>query len=378
MYVLPISMGRSFSIATFIFLSITSVTSQAEEMDHSKHLAPLQLDHSQHQVPAQMDHSQHAAADNTADDPIYSNHSGHAGAWMFEYRYMRMFQEEALDITQEIDAINTLQTPQFTKDRTYGTGTDMLTNAGYNMNMDMHMLMIMYNQTRKLTWMVMINYLYNKMDMWDQMMLGDTPTSFVMDSQGMGDTQIFLTYQFAHTPLFDFSITGGINLPTGSIDQSDDITDMNGQEGIAPYAMQLGSGTYDIYSKFTVEGDKGGFNYGAEIYRINRTGYNTQYYNLGDNLRFSGWARYRFSFGTQLRSSLIQRVSSQVMGRDERMSDNTRYTGGKRLDGIIGLGQAFGDFAIYVDYAYPLLQRVNGVQMKTTGILYAGLQFMYM
>jgi hypothetical protein len=141
--------------------------------------------------------------------------------------------------------------------------------------------------------------------------------------------------------------------------------------------MQLGSGTYDIYTKLTIEKDKGGFTYGAEVNRVTRTGYNAQYYNLGDNLTFWGWARYRFSFGTQLRSALIQQIWSPVNGRDERMSYNSRYTGGKRLDVNLGLGQAWGGFAVYVDYAYPLLQRLNGIQLKTTGTLSAGVQYLF-
>ena len=377
MYTSPSSLGQSLSIVTLFVLSLTSISSYAEEIERSENQMPVVIDNSLHQTQEQMDNRLNAVAvDDTANDPIDTNH---AGTWMFEYGYMRTFQKDALNITSAIDAKDTLQNPAFTKDRSYGTGSDVLTNAGYRRNMDMHMLMVKYKQTRELSWMVMFNYLYNKMNVWNQMLPTDLPTSFVMDARGMGDTQVLLTYQFAQTSLFDISVTGGINLPTGSIDESDDITSsITGSEGIAPYYMQRGSGTYDIHSKLTVEGDKGGFNYGAEVYRITRTGFNAQYYNMGDKLKFWGWARYRFSFGTQIRSSVVQSVSSQVIGRDERIADNTRYTGGKRLDASLGLGQALGDFAIYVDYAYPVLQRVNGVQMKTTGVLSAGLQFMYM
>lgn len=334
----------------------------------------------QEQKPTEPSHLSESSNSNA-----YMPHPSHSGMWMFEYKFMRMFQKGMLNGKDSIDPKSVLQNSNFKKlpysgshDCTTATDPCLLTNAGYRMNMDMHMLMAMYHQTRDLSWMIMLNYLSNDMDMYDKMDLNAPVTSFKMNSGGVGDVQLFLTNKMTETEWFDIKYTLGISLPFGSIDEPDGIVDMTGNQGISPYSMQLGSGTYDIITALAFEGTYYRLEYGGDIYRITRTGFNSQYYNLGDALQLKAWSRYTFPFGTQLRAGMTQNVWSPIEGRDERMSNNPRYNGGKRLDLLLGIGQKYKDFGIYMDYAYPLLQYLNGVQMKTTGILYLGVQYMYM
>lgn len=375
---------RVFAACSTILLACNTQVF-AEEFDNGRQARPMAMDHSQHDT-------------NPNATPPTMSHHGHTGMWMFEYRFMRMFMNGMLDGSSNIDPQTTLLNPSYTKDRTYYSSADSscpstantaqtgiigqsctMTNAGNTMSMDMHMLMGMYQQTSRLSWMVMLNYVRNTMSMYDKMDQFTPANTFNMNSAGLGDTQLFMKYKLTKTDLFDVSYTLGLNLPSGSIDASDGITSSTtGQQGIAPYTMQLGSGTYDIISALTLEKDQMGLDYGAQIYRVSRTGKNAQYYNRGDLLKFWGWARYRLNVGTQIRTAVIQQFWAPVEGRDERMSDNTRYTGGKRLDVSLGVGQNIKDFRVYLDYAYPLLQRLNGVQMKTTGTLTLGLQYMYM
>lgn len=319
------------------------------------------------------------------DELRYTPHAAHGGMWMFEYSFMRMFQSGMLRGSDEIDPTSVLQTEGYNKlpyPGSHDCRTEQdpcyLSNVGNTMTMDMHMFMIMYHQSRDLSWMVMFNYLQNTMDMYDKMSVNDPIMTYDMDSGGIGDIQLFMTNKMTETDWFDIHYTLGINLPTGSIDEGDGIIGMDNQEGIAPYDMQLGSGTYDIITALTFEGRYYRFEYGAEVYRVTRTGLNAQYYNMGDTLKIKGWGKYSFTYGTQLRGGVTQRVWAPIEGRDERMSDNTRYSGGKRLELVFGIGQNFKDYGVYVDYAYPVMQYLNGVQMKTTGILQFGLQYMYM
>ncbi|MDH5546685.1 MAG: hypothetical protein OEZ43_13910 [Gammaproteobacteria bacterium] len=360
--------GRLSTILVLIWLTTAFSLVQAQEMDHS----PLRL-------PAtNMDHSEHMG--DKATDSSDSSHKYHAGAWMFAYSYERMFQRDMLDGNNFLDPTAILNnSPLYTKDRTYLNGAQPITNSGKNMIMDMHMLMLMYNQTSRLSWEVMLNYLYNNMTMYDQMSQTGILTEFPMTTRGVGDTQVFLNYTFARTNWFDFTIKTGINLPTGSIDNSDGIFDtMTQGYGIAPYIMQTGTGTYDIHTALQIERDENNLTAGAKVYRISRTGYNRAYYNRGDVVELSTWLRYRFASGTQLRSKVMQTVRGRVEGRDDRMTDNTRYTGGSRLDVQLGIGQQFSGFNIHADYAIPVRQYLNGPQMKTNGILQVSLEYMMM
>ena len=311
-------------------------------------------------------------------------HGLHADMWMFEYRYMRMFMSGMLRGKDKIDPLSVLHNPEFTKlpfpasaDCKTATDPCLLTNVGDKMTMDMHMFMAMYHQTRDLSWMVMFNYLSNNMDMLQQMNSGMPVTTSQMGSSGIGDVQLFVTNRLRETDWFDIDLTLGINLPLGTIDAKNGMP-MMGTEGIARYDMQMGSGTYDVITALNFTGAYYRLEYDFEIYKNSRTGFNTQYYNMGDILRLKASGKYTFPIGTQIRTGLTETITAPVEGRDERHGYNPRYTGGKRLDLVVGLGQRYKDYGVYMDYAYPLLQFLNGVQMKTTGTLTFGLEYMYM
>lgn len=316
-------------------------------------------------------------------DKYFSRTTG--GIWKFEYGYQRKFMQGVLSGKDAVDPVSVLQNSDYYKLPYPGshdcrTEADpcLLSNIGKTMYMEKHMLNVTYRQSADLSWAARLSYLSNFVNMYERLSVNFPTEDFSFSTSGIGDMQLLMTNRLARTNRVDIHLTLGINLPLGSIDETDGINDMSGNEGIAPYNMQLGSGTYDIITRLAFSGFYYGLDYGFNIHRITRTGLNPQYYNQGDNLKVTGWAHYTFSFGTQFRVGVIQNVSSPIEGRDERISDNTRYSGGKRFDALLGLGQKIGGFGIYVDYAYPVLQYVNGVQMKTTGIVSGKIEYTYL
>ena len=316
-------------------------------------------------------------------DKYFSRTTG--GIWKFEYGYQRKFLRGVLNGKDTVDPVSVLQNTDYRKLPFPGshdcrTETDpcLLSNIGKSMYMEKHMLKITYRQSAELSWAAKLSYLSNFINMYERPSINFPTEDFKFGTSGIGDMQLLMTNRLTRTNRIDINLTLGINLPLGSIDETDGIADMSGNEGIAPYYMQLGSGTYDIITQLSFAGFYYGLDYGFNIHRITRTGLNPQYYNQGDNLKVTGWMHYTFSFGTQFRVGIIQNVSSPIEGRDERVSDNTRYSGGKRLDALLGLGQRIGSFGMYVDYAYPVLQYVNGVQMKTTGIVSGKIEYTFM
>jgi len=318
------------------------------------------------------------------DSDKYFSRTTH-GIWKFEYGYQREFLRGVLHGKNNVDSVSVLQNTDYHKlpypgSHDCSTEADpcLLSNIGKSMFMDKHMFTVTYRQSSELSWAVKLNYVSNSVDMYEKLSNNFPTSQYSFGTSGIGDMQLLMTNRLTRTNRTDVNLTLGVNLPLGSIDETDGINDMSGNEGIAPYNMQLGSGTYDIITQLAFAGFYYGLDYGFNIYRITRTGLNPQYYNLGDNLKITGWAHYTYSFGTQLRMGLIQNVSSPIEGRDERVSDNTRYSGGKRFDVLFGLGQKIGSFGIYVDYAYPVLQYVNGVQMKTTGIVSGKIEYTFL
>ena len=136
----------------------------------------------------------------------------------------------------------------------------------------MHMLMLMYGFTDKFTFMAMLNYLDNEMDMINR--LGARPT---METSGLGDTVLTGTYQLNQ----NITASLGLSFPTGSIDEK---VVMMGNTIQAPYPMQLGSGTYDIIPSITYSNNLKKWYWGAEVSYTARVGENDNDYTLGDRL----------------------------------------------------------------------------------------------
>lgn len=316
-------------------------------------------------------------------DKYISRTSG--DVWMFQYGFKRQFMRGVLHGKDAVDAESVLQNTDYQKLPYPGshdcrTDTDpcLLSNIAKSLVMDKHTFAIKYRQSADLSWTAKFQYLSNSVDMYERLSVNFPTQDFKYVTSGIGDMQLLMTNRLAHTNRVNVNLMLGMSLPLGSIDETDGINDMSGNEGIAPYYMQLGSGTYDIITQLSFAGFYYGLDYGFNIHRITRTGLNSQYYNRGEDLKVTGWAHYTFSFGTQFRFGLIQNVWSPIEGRDERVSDNTRYYGGKRFDALLGLGQKIGRFGIYVDYAYPVLQYLNGVQIKTVGAVSGKIEYTYL
>ena len=160
-------------------------------------------------------------------EDIYHTHP--AGTWMVNYKFMHMAMNGLRDGTSDIAV--TSVTPQGS--RPYG-----YMMAPTSMTMDMHMLMLMYGLTDRLTLMATPTYQEKSMDMVMNMGMGNRPEP-TMHTRGIGDTELRAIYQIHK----DWAGSLGVSLPTGNIDQN--FTTMHMQFR-APYGMQLGSGTYDL------------------------------------------------------------------------------------------------------------------------------------
>lgn len=345
-------------------------------------------DHSHHQ------HSEHAGHDmssHTGHD--MSDHSDHGagaymdighrhgkGAWMFEYRFMRMNMEGLLDGTDEV---STDEVSGMAMGGGLAPGKSYMM-APTKMTMDMHMLMAMYGITDKLMVMGMANYLRNDMEMVMHMFT-NTGVNLNMDSysdmesSGVGDTIFGAMYRVMP------SIQLGLNLslPTGSIDEKDDM-DMGAgpTEVTLPYPMQLGSGTYDLIPSIQYKGNTKSFGWGAQASYTFRSGKNDRDYKLGDRLDINGWAKYAFNQHFLISGRLafadwgkVEDDSPEMVSMSPNYDPNA--TGGTRTDLHLGMAAFFGKtHSLGLEYGVPIYQDLNGPQMKMESII--GLRYYYM
>jgi hypothetical protein len=299
-------------------------------------------------------------------------HTHDDSMWMIEYHYMRMNQDGLLAGTQSIKPQTVLDQAAMTGKWTYADGTP-LDMVAENMTMDMHMFMLMYAPTSKVTLMGMLNYLDNNMDMlmrMDMDMGGGMPmatmpmySTMSMSSSGLGDTQLQLSYKLDDYLLFNPLLTLGVSLPTGSIDEK------NSNGAYLPYNMQLGSGSYDILASYGMSNRWQRWHFGGDASYLWHTAHNSHSYSLGDKWTAQGFLKYHFPSNTTIETAVKYNGWSKIDGRDERIRENPNYYGGTRTDFWLAINQDLPrGFALQGRFGIPMYQKLNGVQSETDWI----------
>lgn len=309
-------------------------------------------------------------------DDIYHTHP--KGMWMTNYRFMHTSMSGLLDGTTSVPVNKVI--PMMGTQYGYMMATT-------DMTMDMHMVMVMYGLTDRLTLMGMANYQSMTMNMLMNMGMGKGNTQEPpMTTSGFGDTELRGIYQITK------HIVGslGLSIPTGDIEQE---FGTMGRTYRAPYDMQLGSGTVDLKPALTFAyvTDDAQWNLGGQAQFVYHVDHNGNGYSLGDSIKVTSWLQRALGPATSwLR--LVFSNTGRIKGRDSEIQKlldpnpmkgasmpdaDPRNYGGQRLDGLIGLSFTKGPFSAGVEGGVPLFQRVNGLQLETDWFLTAGLQVMF-
>jgi len=349
-------------------LTITPIVNAAEDHQH-------QHDHSS------MDHSSAAQAGQ------HVHHSHGKGSWMIEFEFMRMDMDGLLRGTDSVSTRdisgaypNPAPPPQ---NLPIGNMGEYYLMSPTKMTMDMGMLMGMYGFTDKLSGMLMLNYLKNDMDMVMHMYMDQAGTmpmmdmSSSMDTSGIGDTEVGAMYSLDK----EWTLALSMSIPTGSIDEK---VTMMGSEMQAPYAMQLGTGTYDFIPAITYKAGAASWSWGGQAeYRIH-TGTNDNEYTWGDRFEIDAWGKYAINKTWGVGARLDYLNADSISGQDPNImkmmaptSDPANY-GGSRADLSLGITAMTGGHTFGFMYGVPILQDVNGIQMEVKSIWSLSYQYMMM
>ena len=332
-------------------------------------------------------HTQPQRADSHAPIGIMGDHMHNAGEWMVSYRAMSMTMEGNLLGSNAIsdDAIATTQANPY-------AGMPMmpptLRVVPQRMTTTMHMLGMMYAPGDNITLMAMLNYMDKSMTLksYQGMMGNNVLGEFKSDVSGMGDTTIGALYRLYETTTHHLHLNAAISLPTGATDKEGTVlTPMNMQPTVRlPYAMQLGSGTYDLLPGITYTGKADNISWGAQYMATIRTGDNDEGYTLGDIHRLNGWAQYAWAPSISTSLGLAYSDSGDIEGRDANImlpvqTANPANYGRQQSSAKVGLnwvGQkgALHGHRLAFEYSVPLKQSVNGLQMEMQNMWVLGYQ----
>lgn len=312
---------------------------------------------------------------------VVGGHTHPAGQAMIGYRYMSMRQSGELDGTHEIGINRVLR---------------QYVEAPLSMDMEMHMLEAMYAPTDDVTLMLMLPY----RRMWMSkatltpggghgghhapVVTGPSPQggsggppqdhgTFQEQSEGLGDLTAMALYTFRGSVRKRgdrWLLNAGMSLPTGSIQETHDGVHRH------EYAMQLGSGTFDLLPGITYLGDKGNWSFGGQVLGTVRLGTNQVGYRLGNQLNLNAWGSYRvndwFAPTVRIEHQLLGRIQGADPAQDPLVDPtfDPRKYGGDRTDLLFGVtfyapkGKLKGH-RLTVEGGFPIFQSLNGPQLST-------------
>lgn len=317
---------------------------------------------------------------------VMGDHVHHPGSWTLSYNYARMDMEGNRDGTSDISA-EEIATTVASRFSDLSGQPSTLRIVPLNMSMDMHMLGAMYTPLDWLSVMAMGMYMTKSMD--HVTFRGGSGTTrrgeFTTESDGFGDSSVSATARIHQSGRHTILLNAGVSIPTGSVTERDDILTPTGATPTVrlPYAMQLGSGTFDFLPGITYTGGSGDFGWGGQYRAVVRMGRNDEGYSLGDAHRGTVWGSYRFApwvsgsirFAAQSLDS-IDGIDSNIVG-PVQTADPDNY-GGTRADLGLGLnfvgteGMLLGQ-RIGLEATVPVYQDLNGPQLETDWTVWARL-----
>ena len=320
---------------------------------------------------------------------VMGDHAHDKGEWMLSYRFMHMDMQGNRTGTGNINA-DTIVTD--IPNRFFGRPMQppTLRIVPTKMSMQMHMFGAMYAPTQWLTLMVMGMYVEKEMEHITYMGGKGTTRrgSFKVKTDGIGDTRLSGLIKIHEGHIHDVHINAGISLPTGSNTMTHEILTPPGPRPTVrvPYAMQMGSGTYDLIPGITWNGRSDQWYWGGQYLGEFRLG-DDEDYSLGDKHTLSVWLNYQWQpfISTALR--LQYETLGSIGGMDPMIAglvqtaDPDNY-GGDVVNlnlGINLVGQA-GELAghrLAIEASLPLQRDLNGPQMETDWTITAGWQYAF-
>jgi hypothetical protein len=351
----------SLSLGVFLFL-IGASLAYAQEMTTGVEATPAQQTLSPAEMPVPGGQFRHPYA----PLGVPGAHVLKPGKWMVSYTYGHMAMDGNLDGTEEVSTQQILKKYPI---------------APESMDVDMHMIGVMRGITDDFSVMLMLPYYFKSMTMVTR-----KGVSFTCQSEGIGDLQLAGLYSLYRSSMHQVVFSGGLSVPTGSIDARDDTPmALNSKLG---YTMQLGSGTVDLVPALTYMGKWDRVHWGAQASGIVRLDENYNDYRWGDQYRLTGWGGYQLYPGVIASLRLAWQSWDDIHGADPEFDPKStpgkdpNLRGGSRLDILPGLawyideGPLKGN-RLFIEGGVPVYQYLDGPQGKMTWMLAAGWKWVF-
>jgi hypothetical protein len=322
---------------------------------------------------------------------VMGDHTHNKGEWMLSYRFMHMNMDGSRKGTDDISPTKIATTE---RNRFFGVAGQppTLRVVPTEMTMDMHMFGAMYAPTDWITLMAMGNYIEKDMDHITfaggagNNILGE----FSTESKGWGDVKLSSLFSLHEGEIHNLHLNVGFSIPTGDIDNTATVLAPNGLTPRLrmPYAMQLGTGTYDLIPGITYFGLNDRWSWGAQYSsEIRLEDENDEGYSWGDKHTLTFWSAFEWAPWASTSVRLTGATQDSIDGIDTQIiapvqtADPDNY-GGEHIE--IGLGVNFmalkgplKSHRLAMEINTPVYQDLNGVQLETDWSLTVGWQYAF-
>ena len=299
---------------------------------------------------------------------VMGDHTHKSGEWMSSYRYMRMHMGGNRIGTRSVPA------------QTVTPGAFMV--APLSMDMDMHMLGLMYAPTDDVTVMAMLPVLRISMDH----VIGANGRVFTTDSQGLGDVSLTALWSVLKTEAHRVHLHAGVALPTGET-TVDAVTPASAPAEVElPYPMRPGSGSLSLLPGITYMGQGDLLSWGVQVTGKLPLYKNEENYRLGNSVSSSGWIALAATDWLSTSARVAGEVWGNIDGNDPGLAAGptvptklSRLRGGERVDLWFGINLlapegVLAGHRIALEAGFPAYQSLDGPQLETDWQLVTGWQ----
>lgn len=198
-------------------------------------------------------------------------------------------------------------------------------------------------------------------------------------SIGLGDLEFSTLYTLRSGEGEQLHLNLGVSLPSGSREEKDRTPTSGGANVKLPYALQLGSGTFDLVPGLSYSRTYEDTSWGAQAIQTVRLGENSDDYTLGDETLLTAWVtrRLREDLSGSVRLAYLHK--GRIDGRDDDLdpTDNPasdpHAQGGDRFDLSFGVNYTMqGGQRFAAEIGWPLFQDLNGPQTETDVVYSVG------
>ena len=315
-----------------IITAIVAATISASAESHLNHLAPI---------------------------GVMGDHLHEKGKFMTSYRYRYMQMNENFDGTSAVSD---------------ATVRNNFAVSPTDMDMQMHMIGLMYAPTDNITFMAMVNLV--ELSMNHERRDG---VKFKTTSSGLGDSSLGAFFRITNR------LHGGLGviLPTAEVEETDFIPGPG--ETRLPYPMQLGAGSWGLMPSLTYRQFYSDWYWGSQVSGKIFLDDNSEGYRVGNRIEFTSWAVKPINENFSISARINFSDWGNIDGEDEDLlplpvpTARTDLRGGSRLDLLVGVNIFDNHSGLNggIEFGQTLWQDLDGPQLGSDWSLTAGIRYSF-